>query len=223
MCAGSSKWQIKQRENWDVTIDLYTWGTPNGRKISIALEELELDYAVHPVNIQKDEQFDPSFLKISPNNKIPAIVDPKGPDGEPISLFETGAILIYLAEKTGKLMPEDVRGRHTAMQWLMWQMGGFGPMLGQAHHFRRFAPEQIPYAVDRYTNESKRLYGVLDKRLGEEAYLAGDYSIADIATYPWAARHEWQGIALEEFSNVKRWYDAITARPAVVRGMAVPA
>ena len=206
-----------------MTIDLYTWGTPNGRKASIALEELGLDYAVHPINITKDEQFAPDFLQISPNNKIPAIVDPDGPDGEPISVFETGAILLYLAEKTGRLMPEEPRQRHTAMQWLMWQMGGFGPMLGQAHHFRRFAPEQIPYAVNRYTNETRRLYGVLDKRLGEADYLAGDYSVADIATYPWAARHEWQGIALEDFANVKRWYDAITARPAVAKGMSVPA
>ena len=210
-------------ENCNVTIDLYTWGTPKGKKVSIALEEMGLDYAVHPINIIKDEQFAPDFLKISPNNKIPAIVDPDGPDGESISLFETGAILLYLAEKTGRLMPEDARQRSTALQWLMWQMGGFGPMLGQAHHFRRFAPEQIPYAVDRYSNETRRLYGVLDKRLGEAGYLAGDYSVADIATYPWAARHEWQGIALEDFSNVKRWFDTISARPAVEKGMAVPA
>ncbi|NIA70242.1 glutathione S-transferase family protein [Pelagibius litoralis] len=214
---------IQIQENWDVTIDLYTWGTPNGRKISIALEELDLAYSAHSINIGKDEQFAPDFLKISPNNKIPAIVDPDGPDGQSISLFETGAILLYLAEKTGRLMPSDPRERHTTMQWLMWQMGGFGPMLGQAHHFRRFAPEQIPYAVDRYTNETKRLYGVLDQRLGDAEYLAGDYSVADIATYPWAARHEWQGVALEDFTNVKRWYDAIGARPAVARGMAVPA
>ena len=205
-----------------MTIELYTWGTPNGRKISIALEELELDYTVHPINITQDEQFDPAFLKISPNNKIPAIVDPQGPDGAPLALFESGAILLYLAEKTGKLMPRAARARYTAWQWLMWQMGGFGPMLGQAHHFRRFAKEKIPYAVDRYTNETRRLYGVLDQRLQEVAYLAGDYSIADIATFPWAARHEWQGIALEEFPAVKRWYDAIAARPAVQKGMAVP-
>lgn len=205
-----------------MTIDFYTWTTPNGRKVSIALEELGLDYAAHPINITKDEQFAPDFLKISPNNKIPAIVDPEGPDGEPISVFETGAILLYLAEKTGQLMPDDPRDRNAAMQWLMWQMGGFGPMLGQAHHFRRFAPEKLPYAVDRYSNEARRLYGVLDKRLEEMEYLAGDYSVADIATFPWAARHEWQGIALEDFPNVKRWYDAIWARPAVEKGMAVP-
>jgi GST-like protein len=205
-----------------VTIDLYTWSTPNGRKISIALEELGLDYSVHPINITKDEQFAPDFLKISPNNKIPAIVDPEGPDGKPISVFESGAILLYLADKTGKFMPQDARARYDALQWLMWQMGGFGPMLGQAHHFRRFAKEQVPYAIERYSNETRRLYGVLDKHLQEAEYLAGDYSIADMATFPWAARHEWHGIALEDFPSVKRWYDAIAARPAVQKGMAVP-
>jgi len=205
-----------------VAIDLYTWSTPNGRKISIALEEMGLPYTVHPINITKDEQFAPDFLKISPNNKIPAIVDPEGPDGKPISVFESGAILIYLAEKTGKFMPKDARQRYDALQWLMWQMGGFGPMLGQAHHFRRFAKEQVPYAIDRYTNETRRLYGVLDKHLKEAEYLAGDYSIADMATLPWAARHEWHGIALADFPSVKRWYDALMARPAVEKGMAVP-
>ncbi len=206
-----------------MTIDLYTWKTPNGRKVSIMLEELGESYEVHTIDITKDEQFAPDFLAISPNNKIPAIVDPEGPDGAPLSLFETGAILIYLAEKSGRLMPEAPRSRRLAEQWLMWQMGGFGPMLGQSHHFRRFAPEQIPYAIERYSNEARRLYGVLDKRLGEADYLAGEYSVADIATFPWAARHEWQGIDLAEFANVKRWYDAIAARPAVERGMAVPA
>jgi GST-like protein len=205
-----------------VTIELYTWSTPNGRKISIALEELGLAYRVHPINISKDEQFTPAFLKISPNNKIPAIVDPQGPDGQALTLFESGAILVYLAEKTGRLLPAAARARYEALQWLMWQMGGFGPMLGQAHHFRRFAKEQIPYAIDRYSNEARRLYGVLDKRLGQADFVAGDYGIADIAIFPWAARHEWQGIALEEFPNVKRWYDAIAARPAVQKGMAVP-
>ncbi len=156
-----------------MTIDLYTWTTPNGRKASIMLEELDLPYEAHPINIGKGEQFAPEFLKISPNNRIPAIVDPEGPDGAPISVFESGAILIYLAEKTGKLMPEEPRTRYLALQWLMWQMGGFGPMLGQAHHFRRFAKEQVPYAIERYTNETRRLYGVLDKRLSEAAYLAG--------------------------------------------------
>ena len=205
-------------------IDLYTWKTPNGRKVSIMLEELALPYETHTVNIGQDEQFAPDFLAISPNNKIPAIVDPEGPDGAPISLFETGAILLYLAEKTGRFMPQEARARQLANQWLMWQMGGFGPMLGQAHHFRRFAKEQVPYAIERYTNETRRLYGVLDRRLGEADYLAGeDYSVADIATYPWAARHEWHGMDLADFPNVKRWYDAIGARPAVERGMAVPA
>jgi GST-like protein len=205
-----------------VTIELYTWSTPNGRKISIALEELGLDYWVHPINITKNEQFAPDYLKISPNNKIPAIVDPQGPDDEALALFESGAILLYLAEKTGRLLPAAPRARYEALQWLMWQMGGFGPMLGQAHHFRRFAKEQIPYAIDRYSNEARRLYGVLDNRLGQADFVAGDYGIADIAIFPWAARHEWQGIALEEFPNVKRWYDAIAARPAVQKGMAVP-
>ena len=205
-----------------MTIELYTWSTPNGRKISIALEELGIDYSVHPINITKDEQFAPDFLKISPNNKIPAIVDPDGPDGKPISLFESGAILLYLADKTGKFMPTDARARYDALQWLMWQMGGFGPMLGQAHHFRRFAKEQVPYAIERYTNETRRLYGVLDKHLQGGEHLAGDYSIADMATFPWAARHEWHGIALEDFPSVKRWYDAVAARPAVQKGMAVP-
>ena len=205
-----------------MTIELYTWSTPNGRKVSIALEEMDLGYNTHPIDITKDEQFDADFLKISPNNKIPAIVDPEGPDGAPFALFETGAILIYLAEKTGRFLPQDSKTRHLCMQWLMWQMGGFGPMLGQAHHFRRFAPEQIPYAVERYTKETARLYRVLDGRLGEAAYLAGDYTIADMATYPWAARHEWQGIVLEDYPNVKRWYDELAARPGVARGMAVP-
>ena len=205
-----------------MTIALYTWGTPNGRKISILLEELALPYEVHTVDITKDEQFDPAFLAISPNNKIPAVVDPDGPDGQPISLFESGAILIYFAEKTGKLLSDAPRIRMETLQWLMWQMGGWGPMLGQANHFRRFAPEQIPYAIDRYTNETRRLYAVLDKRLSEVAYMAGDYSIADIATFPWAARHEWQGIELGDFPHLKRWYDAVAARPAVARGMAVP-
>ncbi len=206
-----------------MTIELYTWSTPNGRKASIALEEMGLDYRVHPINIGQGEQFEPSFLKIAPNNRIPAIVDPDGPGGAPLAHFESGAILIYLAEKTGRFMPDDARTRYTALQWLMWQMGGFGPMLGQAHHFRRFAKEQVPYAIERYTNETQRLYGVLDKRLQEATYLAGDdYCIADMATYPWAARHEWHGIALEDFPAVKRWYDAIGARPAVQKGMAVP-
>ena len=204
-------------------IKLYTWSTPNGRKASIALEELELPYEVETINIGKGEQFQPHFLEVSPNNRIPAIVDPEGPEGEPVALFESGAILHYLAEKTGKLMPEAPADRRAAMQWLMWQMGGFGPMLGQAHHFLRFAPEDLPYAKERYKKEAARLYGVLDGRLADAPYLAGDdYSVADIATFPWAARHPWQEIDLADYPNVKRWYDAIEARPAVQRGMAVP-
>lgn len=206
-----------------MTIDLYTWSTPNGYKVSIALEELGLPYNVHPINITKDEQLAPDFLKISPNNKIPAIVDPDGPEGKPLALFESGAILLYLAEKTGQLMPQEPRAYWQAVQWLMWQMGGFGPMLGQAHHFLRFAKEDVPYAKNRYANETRRLYGVLDKRLGEAEWLAGDsYSMADIATFPWAGRHEWQQVDLADFPNVKRWFDAIAARPAVQRGRVVP-
>lgn len=204
-------------------IDLYTWTTPNGRKVSIMLEEVGLPYRVHPVNIGKNEQFAPDFLKISPNNRIPAIVDPDGPGGKSISLFESGAILIYLADKTGKFYPAEPTAHYMTLQWVMWQMGGFGPMLGQAHHFRRAAPEPVPYAIDRYTNEAKRLYGVIDKRLGEAEYLGGDeYTIADIITYPWAARHEWHAVDLDQFPNVRRWYDTVGARPAVQRGMAVP-
>ncbi len=204
-------------------IDLYTWGTPNGRKVSIMLEEVGLAYKVHPINIGKGDQFAPAFVAINPNSKIPAIVDPEGPGGTPMPLFESGAILIYLADKTGQLLSAEPRTRYVTLEWLMFQMGGVGPMFGQAHHFRRFAPEQIPYAVDRYTKEAARLYGVLERRLGEEAFLAGDYSIADIATFPWVARHEWQGISLGDFPNVRRWFETIQARPAVGRGMAVPA
>ena len=203
-------------------IDLYTWGTPNGRKVSIMLEELELPYTVFPINITKGEQHAPEFLKISPNNKIPAIIDHEGPDGGPRPMFESGAILMYLAEKTGRFMPTGRHPYYEVMQWLMFQMGSVGPMMGQCHHFRRFAPEQIPYAVERYTNETRRLYGVIDKRATESEYLAGDYSIADIATFPWIARHEWQGIELEEFPNLKRWYDAIWARRPVRKGYEVP-
>lgn len=204
-------------------IELHTWSTPNGRKVSIMLEELGLPYSVHPVNIGKDEQFRPEFLAISPNNKIPAIVDPDGPGGKRFALFESGAILIYLGEKTQKLIPKDPATRYVALQWLMFQMGGLGPMLGQTHHFLRAAPEPVPYAIKRYKDETRRLYGVLDKRLAEAEHLAGEYSIADIASYPWVARHEWHQIELGNFPNVKRWYDAIGARPAVHRGMKVPA
>ena len=206
-----------------MTIDLYTWGTPNGRKVSIALEELELPYNVHPIDIGKGDQYDPAFLAISPNNKIPAIVDPDGPDGAPFSLFESGAILLYLAEKTGHLMPSDVRGRYRALEWIMWQMGNFGPFLGQVHHFKRFAKEKIPYAIERYDKEARRLYQVLDNRLSEALFLAGEtYSVADILTFPWAARHTWQEIELKDYPNVERWYRQLEARPAVQRGMEVP-
>ncbi len=204
-------------------IELHTWTTPNGRKVSVMLEECGLPYTAHKVNIGQNEQFKPEFLAISPNNRIPAIVDPDGPDGKPIHLFESGAILVYLAGKTGKFLPTSTKGKYEALQWLMWQMGGVGPMFGQAHHFLRAAPEQVPYGIKRYTDEAKRLYGVLDRRLAEAAYMAGEYSIADIATYPWIARHEWHKVDLAEFPNVKRWYDTIGRRPAVVRGMAVPA
>jgi GSH-dependent disulfide-bond oxidoreductase len=203
-------------------IDFYTWTTPNGRKVSIMLEETGLPYRVHAIDISKGDQFKPEFVAINPNSKIPAIVDPDGPDGRPISIFESGAILIWLAEKTGQFLAADQRRRSEALQWLMFQMGGVGPMFGQAHHFRKFAPEPVPYAIERYTKEAQRLYGVLDRRLAEAPYLAGDYSIADMATYPWVARHEWQGVSLDEHPNVKRWFEAIGARPAVQRGMAVP-
>jgi GST-like protein len=204
-------------------IELHTWTTPNGRKVSVMLEECGLPYTVHKVNIGQNEQFKPEFLAISPNNRIPAIVDSDGPDGKPIHLFESGAILVYLAGKTGRFLPVSTKGKYEALQWLMWQMGGVGPMFGQAHHFLRAAPEQVPYGIKRYTDEAKRLYGVLDRRLAEAAFMAGEYSIADIATYPWIARHEWHKVDLAEFPNVKRWYDTIGRRPAVARGMAVPA
>jgi len=200
-------------------IDLYVWPTPNSFKISIFLEETGLPYRVIPVDIQAGDQFKPDFLKISPNNKMPAIVDPDGPGGKPYSLFESGAILMYLAEKTGKLMPKDMAGKYRVVQWLMFQMGGIGPMLGQAHHFRQYAPEQIEYAVKRYTNEASRLYGVLDRRLGENQWLADDYSIADIAVFPWLRSHERQGQKLEDFPNVKRWFETINARRAVQKGL----
>jgi GST-like protein len=201
-----------------MTIDLYTWSTPNGRKASIMLEEVGLPYTVHSINITKDEQFAPEFLKISPNNKIPAIVDSE----TGLSLMESGAILMYLAEKTGQLMPAGAEERWRSIEWLMWQMGGFGPMLGQAHHFHRFNKGKAPYAEERYLKETRRLYGVLDKRLAEAEYLAGDYSVADIATWPWASRFEWQAIDMAEFPNVRRWYVAIAERDAVKRGYGVP-
>jgi GST-like protein len=203
-------------------IDAYSWATPNGHKIHIMLEELGLEYKVIPIDIGAGDQFTSEFLAISPNNKIPAIIDSDGPNGKPLALFESGAILFYLAEKTGKFLPLDPVGRYTTMQWLMFQMGGVGPMLGQAHHFRIYAPEKIEYAVNRYSNEAKRLYGVMDKQLGVTRYLAGnDYSIADIATFPWTRSWNNQGIELDEFPNVKRWFDEISARPAVIRGVEV--
>ncbi len=200
-------------------IELYTWSTPNGRKVSVMLEECGLPYRVHPVDISKGDQFKPEFLAICPNNRIPAIVDPRGPDGKPLPLFESGAILIYLAEKTGRFYPQ--KNKYIVLQWLMFQMGGVGPMFGQAHHFMRAKKDEIPYGSERYGAEAKRLYGVLEKRLSQAAYLADEYSIADIATYPWVARHEWHRVDLAGFPAVKRWYDTIGARPAVVRGMAV--
>jgi GST-like protein len=204
-------------------IDLYTWGTPNGRKASIMLEEVGLPYTVHPIDISKGDQFSDSFVAINPNSKIPAIVDRDGPGGQPLAVFESGAILIYLAEKTGRLLPTDPTGRYRVLQWLMFQMGGIGPMFGQTHHFRRFAPEQIPYAIDRYSKETKRLYGVLDRQLAGHEYVAGSYSIADIAIFPWTQRADWQGVDLAaEFPNVKRWADSIAARQQVQKGMSVP-
>ena len=203
-------------------IDLYYWTTPNGHKISLFLEEAGLPYTVHPVNIGKNEQFEPSFLKIAPNNRIPAIVDHAPADGgEPLSLFESGAILLYLAEKIGQLLPKDLRGRQVALQWLFWQMGGLGPMAGQNHHFKRL-PEQIPYAIKRYTDETARLYGVLNKQLEGRQFVAGDeYSIADIAIYPWIVSHELQGQNLDDFPALKVWFERIKARPATMRAYAL--
>ncbi|MBT3989394.1 MAG: glutathione S-transferase family protein [Rhodospirillaceae bacterium] len=203
-------------------IDVYSWPTPNGRKIHIMLEECGLEYNAHPVNIGKGEQFEPDFLKISPNNRIPAITDSDGPDGKPISLFESGAILIYLADKTGQFLPTEPRAKYETLQWLMFQMGGVGPMFGQSNHFSHYAVDKIPYAIDRYVNECKRLYGVMDTRLGEVDYLAGaDYTIADIATHPWAQGYERRGVDINDYPNVKRWVEVIHERPAVIRGVEV--
>jgi len=202
-------------------IQLYTWATPNGKKVSIMLEEIELPYEVHAINLGKGEQLKPDYLTINPNNKIPAIVDSDGPGGKPLTLFESGAILMYLAEKTGKLWPHDLRKRYEVIQWLMFQMGGVGPMFGQANYFFKLA-EKVPYAIERFYKEALRLYRVLDKELARQEFLAGNYSIADIATYPWVGRREGHHVKLEEFPNVKRWFDAISARPAVKRGMEVP-
>jgi GST-like protein len=203
-------------------IDVYTWATPNGHKVHIMLEECGLPYAVHAVNIGTGDQFRPEFLAISPNNKIPAIVDSDGPEGRPISLFESGAILIYLASKTGRFLPKSDRKKFEVLQWLMFQMGGVGPMLGQTHHFRLYAPEKLPYAIDRYTNEAKRLYGVIDKRLSRSEWLGCDeYSIADIATFPWLRNWKNQGIELGDYPHLKAWFERIEARPAVQRGVQV--
>ena len=202
-------------------IDLYYWGTPNGHKISIALEEMGLEYQVFPINILENDQFQPDFLRISPNNNIPAIVDQDGPKGEAISVFESGAILQYLGRKTGQFYPSDVQSRVEVEQWLMWHMGGFGPMLGQNHHFSKFAPERIGYATERYVNETKRLYGVLDKQLFGQNYVAGEYSIADMAIFPWILRYEWQQIDINDYPNVKAYMERIQARPAVQRALAL--
>jgi GSH-dependent disulfide-bond oxidoreductase len=201
-------------------IDLYFWPTPNGQKVSIFLEEAGIPYNVIGVNIGKGDQFESKFLEISPNNKIPAMVDHEGPDGKPISVFESGAMLIYLAEKTGKFMPRDPRGKIQVLEWVMFQMGTVGPMLGQANHFRNYAPEKLQYAIDRYVNESRRIFNVMDKQLSKREYLAGDYSIADMASWPWIITRKKAG-EYDEFPNLKRWADAIGERPAVKRGMAV--
>lgn len=204
-------------------IDVYFWPTPNGYKVTVMLEELGLKYNIVPVNIGRGDQFTPEFLKISPNNRMPAIIDSEGPGGKPFAIFESGAILMYLAEKYGKLMPRETRGKYEVIEWLMFQMASVGPMLGQAHHFRLYAPEKLPYAIDRYTNEARRIYNVIEKRLGEAAYLAGEYSIADIAVYPWLVPHNLQGQNLDDTPNLRRWYEEVRKRPAVQRGFAVMA
>jgi GSH-dependent disulfide-bond oxidoreductase len=203
-------------------IDVFSWPTPNGHKVHIMLEECGLAYRALPINIGAGDQFKAEFLAISPNNKIPAITDPQGPDGKPISLFESGAILVYLAAKTGKFLPESDRARYEVLEWLMFQMGSVGPMLGQAHHFRMYAPEKIPYAIDRYSNEAKRIYGVIDRRLAQSAWLAGaQYTIADIATFPWLRSWQNQGIVLSDFPHLEAWFNRIAERPAVQRGVKV--
>jgi GST-like protein len=203
-------------------IDLYYWTTPNGHKITLFLEETGLPYKIHPVTIGRGDQFKPEFLAIAPNNRIPAIVDQAPADGgAPVPLFESGAILLYLAEKTGRFLPSDLRGRAEVSQWLFWQMGGLGPMAGQNHHFSGYAPERIPYAIDRYVKETNRLYGVLNKRLADREFVAGDYSIADMAAYPWIVPHAKQGQDLNDFPHLKRWFDAIAARPATQRAYAL--
>lgn len=203
-------------------IEVFTWPTPNGHKVHVMLEECALPYRAIPVNIGAGDQFKPEFLAISPNNKIPALTDPDGPDGKPISLFESGAILVYLASKTGKFLPKTDRERFEVLQWVMFQMGSVGPMLGQAHHFRLYAPEQIPYAIDRYSNEARRLYSVIDRRLARSRFLGGrDYSIADIATFPWLRSWQNQGVTLSDYPHLEKWFHGIDARPAVQRGVKV--
>ena len=204
-------------------IECYTWKTSNGRKATIMLEECGLDYNLHPINIGQDDQFAPAYVALNPNAKIPTIVDTDGPNGEPYTVIESGAILMYLAEKTGKFMPTEMAARYEVIQWLMFQMGGIGPIFGQVHHFKRAAKEQVPYALERYGKECLRLYGVLDGRLEGREYLAGDLSIADFATLPWVFRHTWQEVELGQFPNVNRWYDTLMARPALSRGMNLPA
>jgi GST-like protein len=203
-------------------IEVFSWATPNGHKVHIMLEECGLPYRAIPIDIGRGDQFKPEFLAISPNNKIPALVDPEGPDGRPISLFESGAILLYLAAKTGKFLPPTDREKYEVLQWLMFQMGGVGPMLGQNHHFRQYAPEKLDYAVNRYTNEARRLYGVIDRQLSKTPYLAGnEYSIADIATFPWLRNWKNQGMVLSDYPHLKKWFEEVAARPAVQRGVQV--
>ena len=216
---GLAAWNIHRELS---LIDLYTWSTPNGRKVSIMLEELALPYKAHAVDIGKGDQFQPDFVAVSPNSKIPAIVDSDGPGGKPYSLFESGAILLYLADKSGRFLPAEKSGRFEVIQWLMFQMGGVGPMFGQTHHFLRAAPDPVPYAIERYSKETRRLYGVLDKHLAGRQWLGTEYSVADMATYPWVARHEWHKVELADFPNVKHWFDAISERPAVQQGMKIP-
>ena len=201
--------------------DIYNWPTSNGRKINIMVEELGVEYKIHPIPIGKDAQFTPEFTALNPNQKIPAIVDQDGPEGKPYTLFESGAILMYMGEKHGQLFPQDMAKRYETIQWLMFQMGGVGPIFGQTHHFRRAAPEKVPYGIERYTKEARRLWGVMDGRLADNEWLAaGEFTIADIAVFPWTMRYEWQGVSLDEFPNVKRWYEAVDGRPGVQRGLA---
>jgi len=200
--------------------DIYNWPTSNGRKVNIAVEELEVEYKIHPIAIGKNDQFTAAFTALNPNQKIPAVIDQDGPDGKPYVMFESGAILMYMAEKHDKFMPTDTAKRYEVIQWLMFQMGGIGPNFGQTHHFRRASPEKVPYAIDRFTKEARRLWGVLDGRLADNEWLAaGEFSIADIAVFPWTMRYEWQGVSLDEFPNAKRWYEAVEARPGVQRGL----